>query len=134
MKSIIRLSHADLNEVKRCLALDQKIKAVKHCRNHGHHYIDGIEQCAPGLTKMSLRAAKHAVEHLAGNGTRNPEAVIAPPLRIKKIIVETMEGEMELDVDLLQLKLLEGLSTIPLSVMSSSTELIQYIRNWQDPK
>ena len=133
MNSIIRLSHADLNEVKRCLALDQKIKAVKHCRNHGHHYIDGVEQFSPGLRKMSLRAAKHAVDHLAGD-KKSPEAVIVPPLRIKKIIVETMEGELELDIDLLQLKLLEGLSTVPLSVMSASTELIQYIRNWRDPK
>tara|TARA_A200000159_G_scaffold32967_2_gene29604 strand:- start:2318 stop:2758 length:441 start_codon:yes stop_codon:yes gene_type:complete len=134
--SVIRMPHADIIEIKKLLDEGKTITAVKHCRKHGKHYVDGVEQFRPGQPKprrMSLRAAKHAIDVFRGHPPQGvPEAVFAPPVEIKSIKVATIEGEFEFDLDELQLKLLDGLDTLPLSVLSHSAELIQYIRDWQD--
>ena len=135
MHSVVRMSHEDIVELKSILAEGKTITAVKYCREHGRHFIDGVEQHAPGLSRkrMSLKAAKHAVDVFRGHppmGT--PEAVIVPALEIKSIRVATLEGEFEVDLDGLQLKLLNGLDSLPLSVLAHSTELIKYLRDWQD--
>ena len=134
--SVIRMPHADIIEIKKLLSEDKTIAAVKHCRAHGKHYVDGVEQYRPeqpNPRRMSLRAAKHAIDVLRGKPPQGvPEAVLAPAVEIKSVRVATIEGEFEFDLDELQLKLLDGLDTLPLSVISHSTALIQYLRDWQD--
>lgn len=134
--SVIRMPHADIIEIKKLLSEGKTIAAVKHCRTHGKHYVDGVEQYRPeqpNPRRMSLRAAKHAIDVFRGNPPQGvPEAVLAPAVEIKSVRVATIEGEFEFDLDELQLKLLDGLDTLPLSVISHSTALIQYLRDWQD--
>ena len=62
----------------------------------------------------------------------NPICTFATSLRIKKVIVEGQTGNIELDIDELQLRCLDGLSQgIPLSEVAAMTELITFIRSWQ---
>lgn len=93
------------------------------------------DQTATSLTSgIGLREAKYAVENMTGTGnpSENKTCVIIPPLRIKKIILEGEQGDIELDMDGLQLRLLEGLGSLPLSYMTASTELMQYLRDWDN--
>jgi hypothetical protein len=101
----------------------KKIAAIKHLRTNG------VQIEAPD-DRIGLREAKHAVEHAMGI-ERDPCCVIIPPLLIKKVIVQTGKGEeLELDLDGLQLKILDGLGTLPMSYMASSLELMTFLRNW----
>ena len=64
-----------------------------------------------------------------------PEHVsVQPTVRIKSVRVECDDGEFDLDIDGLQLRLLEGLDAVPLEVLGSSAALITYIRNWHEGK
>ena len=132
--SQIRINPVALAEVKQLLEESKKIAAIKHARKHGREHPakevlqnDGtVEQ----NDRPGLRSAKDAVEHLLKQNS-NPTCVFAPQLRIKKVIVEGEKGEFELDVDELQLRLLDGLGTLPLSEVAAMTDLVTYIRNWQ---
>ena len=59
------------------------------------------------------------------------EVRIAPILRIKSFKIETEEGVVEVDLDELQLRLLEGLSELPLDAISEMVEVVAFIRQWQ---
>lgn len=136
MASIIRLTHSDITIIKDMLNEGRTIAAVKHCRTFGRHFVDGVETFATGSgrARMSLRAAKHAIDDFRGAAppTGGPEAIIGPVVEIKSVKIATLEGEFEVDLDELQLRMLDGLDTLPLSVLSHSAELITYLRNWQN--
>ena len=132
--SQIRINPVALAEVKRLLGEKKKIKAIMHARKHGLEYPAKEKMQADGTVELDnrvgLRSAKDAVERLTKQNI-SPTCVFAPQLKIKKVIVEGEGGEFELDVDELQLRLLDGLGTLPLSEVAAMTELVTFIRNWQ---
>jgi hypothetical protein len=128
----IRLSHTDYTAVNKLLENNRKIEAIKYVRLHG--CMSKEDQNDPPSNVPSgigLREAKDAVESLTSI-TGATTCTIIPPLRIKKIILEGEEGDIELDMDGLQLRLLDGLGSLPLSYMASSMELMQYLRSWDN--
>lgn len=138
MKQRIRISPRELAQVKAFLKDGEKIRAIKHARTHGKQF-PGREIEKPGedgnlVTEIDhrpgLRNAKDAVEALNGSNI-NPACTFAHAVRIKKVIVEGELGNIELDIDELQLKLLDGLGTLPLQEVAAMTELVTFIRKWQ---
>ena len=141
MNSSIRLSAANMSELadifERGPAGSPRIIATRHVLNTGILYNDSGR-----VGKPKLRDAKEAVDkymidrNIAGAPSSAPVRVvnITPMIQIKSIIVDTCEGTLELDIDGLQLKLLDGMDTIPLDLLGSSTALIQYIRDWHEGK
>ncbi len=136
-KSKIRISPADLTIVKELAKAGKKIGAIKHARNTGKIY-PGKEETLPsgefGINhRVGLREAKYAVEGLMGLPTpAEHNCIFTPGIRIKKVIVEGETGNIELDLDQLQLRCLDGLSQgIPISEVAAMTELMSFIRNWQ---
>lgn len=64
--------------------------------------------------------------------TSESSCVFTQELHIKKIIVAGSTGDVELDVDELQLRCLDGLSQgLPISEIGAMTNLITFIRKWQ---
>ena len=121
----IRISPLHLTEVKKMAAEGHKIKAIKHARNMGKVF-PGREQTLPsgelGVNhRPGLREAKHAVEVLMGLVTKaSASGIFVPTLRIKMVIVEGETGNIELDLDELQLRCLDGLSQgIPLAEVAA---------------
>lgn len=125
----IKVSTKDLTEIKR-LFIDKghKIAAIKLTRTVGTLYDDGVKQ-----DKVGLREAKHAVEDLCDRtpGLPLPSATIVAIPRIKGVIIDTGHGDVELDLDGLQLRLLGEVNTLPISVIGPALELLQYFREWE---
>jgi hypothetical protein len=138
MKQKIRISPRELGQVKAFLKDGKKINAIKHARMHGKEFpgkeIEKPDEDGNLVTEINhrvgLRNAKDAVEALDGSNV-NPVCTFANAVRIKKVIVEGELGDIELDIDELQLKLLDGLGTLPLQEVAAMTELVTFIRKWQ---
>ncbi len=135
----IQVTPAQLSEIKK-LAPTRKIAAIKLARSVGK-LLPGRESTAPDpqtgelVTSIDhrpgLREAKDAVEAAIGT-KQDPVCTLTTRLRIRKIIVEGETGNVELDIDQLQLRCLDGLHQgIPLSEVGAMTELITFIREWQ---
>ena len=126
----IKVSSNDLVEIKRLFLNEgQKIAAIKLTRTVGSVYVDGVKQ-----DKILLREAKHAVEELRGDrapGSPLPTATFSAIPRIKGVIIDTGHGDVELDLDGLQLRLLGEVNTLPISVIGPALELLQYFREWE---
>lgn len=137
-KSRIRISMANLNKVKEFAAAGSKIKAIKFARANGRAFPGKKQEpLADGTVEINhspgLRESKHAVEVLMGQLTTSESScVFTQELHIKKIIVAGSTGDVELDVDELQLRCLDGLSQgLPISEIGAMTNLITFIRKWQ---
>jgi hypothetical protein len=136
-KCRIKLSAQHLTRVREFANDGQKIKAIKWARTNGKSFPGKEELQNDGTTGVNhrpgLRETKHAVEHLMGQIDHDAACgVFAPALIIKKIIVEGETGNIEIDIDGLQLRCLDGLSQgIPLNEVASMTELVSFIRQWQ---
>tara|TARA_Y100001970_G_C14144593_1_gene809132 strand:- start:329 stop:763 length:435 start_codon:yes stop_codon:yes gene_type:complete len=138
-KTRIKLNTRAMAEVRDELEAGKKIAAIKAARKHGKAF-PGVEEEVPdengNLVKrvshrVGLRHAKDAVEVLEGRiSLSQATATFQPAVRIKKIIVEGENGDIEMDLDELQLKLLEGLGVIPMSEIAAMTELMQFLRDW----
>jgi hypothetical protein len=139
----IHISPSNLLEVKRLLDSAKKIAAIKLTRAEGK-LVPGREVVDPQTqeTRIShlpgLREAKEACENLVAsrkNGIshhKSTSCVFLQRLKISKIIVEGETGNIELDLDQLQLRCLDGLSQgIPLSQIAEMTKLITFVREWQ---
>jgi hypothetical protein len=145
MTFAIRMSAQDRADLQKILDEGRKpvgggscrISATKLVRKNGILFVDGVRQ-----EHVGLREAKYAVDkmlldqnHPSAPREAPPTQVgIFPMLQIKSITVDTGDGCVELDIDGLQLKLLEGMDTIPLDLLASSTQLVQYIRDWHEGK
>ena len=137
-KATIRVSAGKFKEIKElAIAKKQKIAAIKLARSSGKRFPPCEQVLADGTRglshRVSLRDAKDAVEVMMGIKTRaDAEACFTPQMRIKKVIVEGETGNIELDIDELQLRCLDGLEQgIPLSEVAAMTDLITFIRDWQ---
>jgi hypothetical protein len=135
---VIKISPANLQVVKKHLKEGGKIKAIKHARTHGKEFpgreIEEVNDDGDVVTRtdhrVGLRNAKDAVEHLAGQNL-SPQATFIGRLKIKSFIVEGDEGDVEMDLDGLQLRLLGELNTIPMRDVAEMLELVTFIRKWQ---
>ncbi len=130
----IRITASHLREVQRLLDDGQKIRAIKFARLHGKEFPGREarnEEGHPEIThSVGLRNAKDAVEAL-NNSNTNPTAKFIPHLRIKRFVVDTADGELELDLDGLQLRLLGSLNEAPLSDVAELLDVVSFIRKWQ---
>jgi len=134
----IRISASHLHVVRDLLDRGQKINAIKHARTHGKAF-PGRELEEPDDTgnivtridhRVGLKHAKDAVEALNGSCV-NPQAKFTPQLRIKRFVVDTEDGELELDLDGLQLRLLGNLNEASLSDVAELLDVVSFIRKWQ---
>ena len=142
MNNIIRISSADYRIAQDLLVnQNKKIGCIKHVRSNGLMYKDGVLQ-----EKVGLKEAKEAVEHEWGHivhaphaaahwsQTRQPCAMLSMTPRIKRVVIDCGDGEMELDLDGLQLRLLDGLSELPIQVIAPAMELMQALRDFDAGK
>lgn len=132
MQRKIVLSHSILQEVER-LQENNKISAIKLVRKHGKAYPAAEGHNEPH--SVGLREAKEAVEHAyrpSHLDNRTPCAVFGAGFRVKKLLVEIAgEGEIELDVEGLQMRFLQELETLGLPQVQHLLELTGYIEEWQ---
>jgi hypothetical protein len=145
MARTIRMSAQDRAELQKILDEGKnpagggscRISATKLVRNNGILFVDGERQESVGLREAKYAVDKMMIDQKHPDAPREapPTQVgIFPMLQIKSITVDTGDGCVELDIDGLQLKLLEGMDTIPLDILATSTQLIQYIRDWHEGK
>lgn len=125
----IHLSRAHYKEMLSLLNDNKKIAAIKLVRNEGR--MKEADRTSNNTSGIGLREAKHAVESINGNMPET-SCVLIPTLKIKRIIIEGDAGDIELDLDGLQLRLLDGLAELPLHHMESSMELMKFIRDWDN--
>ena len=131
MSKVIRCPVPELAEIRRLADEGQKIAAIKRLRTKGKSFPPEANAQNGELShNVGLRDAKDAVEAMMGQNL-NPRVRAIPMLRIKSFQVETEEGVLEIDLDGLQLKLLEGLDHLPLDSIGEMVELVAFIRNWQ---
>lgn len=130
---ILRINSTDFAIAKQLAADSKKVKAVKHVRDNCTLYADGV--MVPG--KPGLKEAKEAVEHAFGLrdfalAGRPPAGVLSSTPRIKRVVIDCADGELELDLDGLQLRLLEGLDALPLAAIAPAMELMQTLRDFDN--
>tara|TARA_A100001011_G_scaffold96514_1_gene101527 strand:+ start:5349 stop:5738 length:390 start_codon:yes stop_codon:yes gene_type:complete len=119
---LIQCSSKNIATIREFVKEGRKIKAIKLLRATGRIPGNG--------DKIGLREAKDAVERLSGQRPDAP-ARIVPSLRILSFKIECEEGVVEVDLDGLQLRLLEGLSALPLDSVAEMTKVVTFIREWQ---
>lgn len=131
----ICMSIVQRNEVLRLMNDDKKIMAIKYVRQNGNAVPANPDLANP--SHPTLGEAKDAVEMLVDsypwdNLNRPPRAVIGAGFKVKKLVVDIAgEGEVELDLEGLQLRFLQDLDSIGLSEVQHLLELTEYIRGWQ---
>lgn len=125
----IKLHPSDLAKVRDLyVTLHKKSAAIKHVMTCGIMYKNGVNEGKPGL-----REAKDAIELMLDKPTphRKTTAQFFTIPRIKGVIIDTGHGDVELDLDGLQLKLLNDMSSIPISAIGPALKLLQYFREWE---
>lgn len=123
-KTHIRCSSKTKFEVYELLQQHKKIAAIKKLRNESVAWHNGVRIERPGL-----RESKHAVEHLLGEISHDEACatIVALP-RVKSVVIDTGDGEVELDLEGLQLRLLDGLAVVPIDVMADGLRLMEILR------
>jgi hypothetical protein len=109
-----------------------KIRAIKHVRSHGRAI--PRNEALPHPDAPSLREAKHIVEAMMGelDPTIKPSAVLGNGFEVKSIVVEIPgEGNIELDLDTLQMRFLQELSSLGLDEVQHLLKLTDFITDWQ---
>ena len=120
--------------VEQAVKEDRKIAAIKAARLHGRVNPPDPNRSDPN--SVGLKEAKHAIEHKywpdMWRGS-TPCAVIDGGYKIKKVIVEIAgEGDVELDIETLQMRFLQDLEALGLDEVQRLLELTEYIKKWQD--
>jgi|ETNmetMinimDraft_30_1059905.scaffolds.fasta_scaffold153799_2 hypothetical protein len=133
MPSNIQIWPAALEKINKLLDPNrggpQKIKAIKTLRNN-----------VVGEPGASLRDAKRAIERLQYekfNGTSIPQEsdprVFAGP-RIKKLTVDLGDGDIEVDIEGLQLRMLMQLESIGLDACREILHLVDVLQAFSNGK
>ena len=119
--------------VEQAVSEDRKIAAIKATRLHGRIVPPDSTRADPD--SVGLKEAKHAIEHKywpATNRGITPCAVIDGGYKIKKVVVEIAgEGDVELDIETLQMRFLQNLEALGLAEVQRLLELTEYIKKWQ---
>lgn len=125
-----------------------KINAIKHVRAASRHRVPshlGIGGVPQYSSSIGLAEAKDAVEVLmAERGLRDaegkpfpmlaaPRAKVVPFQPIKRVVCDFGEGEVELDMDGMSLRILSGLNaSITISDTLDLIELYKRVKGWED--
>jgi hypothetical protein len=122
------------NKIKSLIENFEKIKAIKYAREHGKAI--PADTTAQNPHRPGLGEAKDAVEMLSNtyqnNEGRTPRAVIGSGFKVKKLVVDVAgEGDVELDLDGLQMRFLQDLKSLGLAEVQHLLKLTEYIREWQ---
>ena len=111
-----------------------KIKAIKAARAHGR--LVPPDPAVANPDRPGLKHAKNAVDHkywpesLQG---ATPSAVLDGCFRVKTVIVQIAgEGDVELDLEGLQMRFLQDLESLGLTEVQHLLELTEFIKKWQD--
>tara|TARA_R110000796_G_scaffold252539_1_gene387507 strand:- start:851 stop:1255 length:405 start_codon:yes stop_codon:yes gene_type:complete len=133
MQRKITLPQSVQQEVKRLCSEGNKIAAIKLVRNEGKAFPPDHSRSDP--RSIGLKEAKHAVEH-AYNPTflqdTIPCAVFGAGFKVRKLIVEIAgEGDVELDIEEMQMRFLQELKTLGLPQVQHLLNLTEYIEEWQ---
>jgi len=147
------LTATEWGQVNAALAAGDKIPAIKTVRDAERHRKSSAPNpllpvstagrtWAPGI---GLREAKEAVELLMAergmkhsDGTpclppRDPAARVVPCQPIKRIICDFGEGEIEVDLEGMSLRILTGLNgSMRIADVMSLVDLYQRVKSWED--
>jgi hypothetical protein len=133
MPSNIQIWPNALEEINKLLGRGQKIKAIKTLRNN-------VVGSTAATTGVSLRDAKRAIERLQYekfDGSSIPEEsdprVFSGP-RIKKLTVDMGEGDIEVDIEELQLRMLMQLESIGLDACREILHLVDVLQAFSNGK
>jgi hypothetical protein len=123
----------------------KKIDAIKVVRSASRHATPDSFDPTKMRTGVGLKEAKEAVELLmadlgiiGSDGTpaprpSNPSARIVPFQPIKKIVCDFGEGEIELDMESMSLRVLTGLNgSMRIQDAMALIDLYQRVKGWED--
>jgi hypothetical protein len=144
---VIKLNPAEWAEVNTELAKGSagKIPAIKIARQaKAHQIVD--PQTGRVSAGVGLKEAKEAVEHyMTANGMHHPDgslqwsgpgepsAKLVPMQPIKRLVCDFGEGEVELDMDGMSLRVLSGLNgAMRIQDALALVDLYKRVKDWED--
>ncbi len=132
------LAQDKLRAVEEMMERGDKIPAIKTVRSYGKAFpaTTADDFLGDDPHRVSLREAKHAVEHkFSGhfNSAHHPPAAVLVCMYIVKSLQIQIPGEgiVELDMDNLQMKFLQELDSVGLDEVQHLLELTEFIKKWQ---
>jgi len=134
MQRKIVLPYSMLQEVEQTLAAGNKIAAIKLTRAHGKAYPANEETYPNNPHRVGLKEAKEAIEHRFQPDIKHeaPCAVFGAGFKVKKFLIEVAgEGEVEMNLEEMQMRFLQELNTLGLPTVQHLLELTEYINEWQ---
>ena len=126
-RTCIQVAVDDITTCRELVSGGKKIQAIKHLRTTGR-VVDGSTHNKSGAP--GLRQAKLGVEFLA-SAHDGSEVIVVPEYRVKALKITGPEGELEVDVETLQLKFLTHIEQFGLYEVARLIELVDFIRQWQ---
>ena len=134
----IRLTAAEMSRLREILlpsGAGSKIDAIKHVRGVSLHLVDNVT--GGKAFGIGLREAKDAVEDymhrmgMADQRSTAPYAVIVPHQPIKRIVCDFGEGELELDLEGMSLRILSDMGSARIEDITSLLNLYKRVRDWE---
>lgn len=148
---VITLTADEWREVNNLLAAGttNKIPVIKVVRAAVRHQQPGATNPLTGVTPMhsgvGLREAKEAVEVLmVARGMKNPDgspctapsapaACLGPVQPIRRVVCNFGEGEVELDMEAMSLRVLTGLNgSMRIQDALALIDLYKRVKDWED--
>lgn len=147
----IRLTAVEMKTVMTLLSesagggYSRKIDAIKAVRSASRHQVPDSFDPSKMRSGVGLKEAKEAVELLmadlgmkdpagaAVHRPSNPSARIVPFQPIKKIVCDFGEGEVELDMEGMSLRVLTGLNgSMRIQDAMELIDLYKRVKDWED--
>ena len=129
MNNCYVISAGTMRQVKEFLNQNKKIGAIKALRN-GYTFADG--------ERMGLREAKHAIERFSVEHGYEPKTnydvsefpKLAVGPFIKRIVVDFGDGEVEVNLETMELRALMDMQTIGLDACADILDLVEGLKSF----